>query len=57
MAFVRRLGFLVELFVLLSSPFSELFAVVVSSKLLGFPTPSNNLLVPARFLLEEEEIA
>ena len=57
MAFVRRLGFLVELFVLLSSPFSELFVVVVSSKLLGFPTPSNNLLVPARFLLEEEEIA
>ena len=54
MAFVRRLGFLVELFVLLSSPFSELFVVVVSSKQLGFPTPSDNLLVPARFLLEEE---
>ena len=57
MAFVRRLDFLVELFVLLSSPFSELFAVVVSSKQLGFPTPSNDLLVPARFLLKEEEIA
>ena len=57
MASVRRLGFLVELFVLLSSPFSELFAVVVSSKQLGFPTLSTDLLVPARFLLEEEEIA
>ena len=57
MAFARRLGFLVELFVLLSSPFSVLFAVVVSSKQLGFPTLRNDLLVPARFLLEEEEIA
>ena len=57
MAFARRLGFLVELFVLLSSPFSGLFVVVASLKQLGFPTPSNNWLVPARFLLEEEEIA
>ena len=57
MAFVRRLDFLVELFVLLSSPFSELFVVVVSLKQLGFLTPSNDLLVLARFLLEEEEIA